>query len=177
MGIDVGVGKSENENILKAGSEAAGDALKKLGQDADVLIAFGAPSYNQQELLDGITNTSGETPLIGGTTAREISTLGLSINSVVVAALSLGGMDFGVGAGRNISGGEEKIGEMLASGLLEEISGENAKSLMVFPDGLAGDGLKIVRGCQNVRGDDFEMIGGALGDEQISGRCSSTTTE
>ena len=103
--------------------------------------------------------------MIGGTTAGEISTKGLSVNSVVVMALNSKDIKFHVGIGRNIGKGEVNAGKALAKSVLKKGSKKNANTLVMLPDGLAGDGLAIIKGVQQILGNDFEIVGGALGDE------------
>ena len=68
--------------------EAVNKALSELKSNvADVLIVLAAPKFEHQKLLDGITSITKKTPMVGGTTAGEISNLGLSTDSVVVMAL------------------------------------------------------------------------------------------
>ena len=103
LDLRVGVGVSTNTNDYNAGMEAAKRALENIGdKSADVLIAFAAPKFNHKKMLDGITSIAKETPMIGGTTAGEISTFGLSVNSVVIMALKSKNIGFHVGIGKGI---------------------------------------------------------------------------
>src|SRR3989344_8026315 len=85
--IKTGIGLSTHANEYSAGEEAAEKALESIGCDnPDALIVFAAPKFNHKRLLQGITSITKQTPMIGGTTAGEISTFGLSVNSVVILA-------------------------------------------------------------------------------------------
>ena len=84
MDLKVAVGISQLEDSKEAGRAAVLEAisLAKISEPS-FLFVFAAPSYKHQELLDGITEVT-NSPLIGGTTAGEISTHGYTQNSVVV---------------------------------------------------------------------------------------------
>ena len=166
LDLNTGIGVSTNTNDYNAGLEAAKRALENLGSKyPDAIIIFAAPKFNHQRMLDGVTSITKKTPMIGGTTAGEISTFGLSVNSVVVMALNSKDIKFYAGIGKGISKNEEKAGEELARNVLKKASKKNAKSLIMLPDGLAGDGLKIIKGTQKILGENFEIVGGSFGDE------------
>lgn len=166
LDLHIGVGVSTNQNDYNAGVEAAKRAIESLGdKNPDVLIIFAAPKLKHNKMLDGVTSITKKTPMVGGTTAGEISTFGLSVNSVVIMALKSEDIQFYVGMGKGISKNEEKAGMELARNVLKKTSKKNAKSLIMLPDGLAGDGLKIIKGTQKILGENFEIVGGSFGDE------------
>ena len=168
LDLKAGVGVSASSNPFNAGVEAANNAIAQLeGEKADFLIIFSAPKLAHQKMLNGIATIAKNTPMIGGTTAGEISTYGLSVNSVVVLALKSDDINFYGGIGKNISKSEIKAGSELARSVVKK-SGANkkhAKSLIMLPDGLAGDGISIIEGAKKILGENFEIVGGALGDE------------
>ena len=94
-----GVGQSSNRDSFKAGQEAVSDALGKHRGVPEVLIVFGAMCFDHRQLLAGITSVTGDIPMVGGTTAGEISTSGFSTQSVVIMALSSDRLDFTTGIG------------------------------------------------------------------------------
>ncbi len=162
----MGIGTSVLRDSYDAGADAVEKALKQLGnKNADAFLVFAAPAFDQKKMMKGVVSVSKKIPLIGGTTAGEISPKGLSVNSVVALALSSKDIRFHVGMGENISRNELKAGEQLARSALKGTSLKDAKTLLMFPDGLAGDGVRIVEGAKKVLGDNFEIVGGALGDE------------
>jgi len=72
--LRVGVGQSSNENSFKAGQEAISDALSKHPGTPEVPIVFGSTRFDHRQLLAGIMSIAGNIPMVGGTTAGEIST-------------------------------------------------------------------------------------------------------
>lgn len=166
LDFNTGIGVSTNKGDYEAGADAAKQAMDSLGKpNANALIVFAAPRFNHQKMLNGITSVTKQTPMIGGTTAGEISTFGLSVSSVVVMALNSKDVKFHVGIGKGIGNGEEKAGSALARDVLKNASKKTAKTLIMLPDGLAGDGLRVIQGVQKILGDKFEIVGGSLGDE------------
>jgi len=166
MGLNVGVGVSAHEDSYTAGMEAAKKALEELNSDkANVLLVFGAPKFNQQKLLDGVTSVTKKTPMIGGTSAGERSTKGLSVQSVVVMAMASKDVKFSVGLGKDIKKNAMKAGAQAAKAALKNMPKNIAKTFLITPDGLAGDGMSIVEGAQSVLGENFEIVGGSAGDE------------
>ena len=88
----IGIGHSTASDPRRAGVLAAADALE--GEDAALLVVFCSDAYDLDLLLGGIRERSGETPLIGCSTAGEIATGGPGDAGVVVMAL--GGTGFSV---------------------------------------------------------------------------------
>ncbi len=86
------VGRSGAEDAYTAGLESSSEALVR--DDAKLLVVFCSDSYDLAELLVGINERSGGVPLIGCSTAGEISASGAGDASVVVSAL--GGPGFSI---------------------------------------------------------------------------------
>jgi hypothetical protein len=160
----VGVGRSNNKDSFQAGREAATEALGKHRTSPEVLIVFGSPRFDHSQLLAGISSAAGDMPMVGGTTAGEISTSGFSTQSVVIMGLSSDTLDFATGIGLNMSRDEKGCGAALVDDIGNNISLKEALSLLIFPDGMGGDGLKVIEGIHSVLGTGFEIVGGYLGD-------------
>jgi len=166
LDLNTGIGVSVLTNSYKAGAEAADKALKHISpKKAEVIMVFAAPKFEQQKMVNGVKSVIKKIPMLGGTTAGEISTHGLSVKSVVVLALNSKDIKFHVGIGKNISKNEINAGMQLAKYVLKKSSKKSAKTLVMLPDGLAGDGLAVIKGAQKILGDNFEIVGGSLGDE------------
>ena len=101
--IHVGVGQSTLVESYQAGQEAIAEALDKHPGTPDVLIVFGSTRFKHKQLLEGIVSIVGEIPIVGGTTAGEISTNGFSTQSVVLMALSSDNLRFTTGIGKHMS--------------------------------------------------------------------------
>ncbi|TLU52469.1 MAG: hypothetical protein FDX12_01710 [Chlorobium sp.] len=160
------VGFSCHADSFSAGKEAALEAIGKHDGVPKVLFVFGAMRFNHRELLAGITSVAGDVPMVGGTTAGEISTNGFSTGSVVIMAFSNDELDFITGIGHDMSIDEAACSMEMANDILNNIEFDPDASLLVFPNGMGGDGLKVLDGLQSVLGKDFEITGGYLGDDE-----------
>ncbi len=163
--ITAGVGTSHQEDSFDAGSEAIRLAFEKTGGKADVLIVFGAMRFDHKALLSGIAAVAGDVPMVGGTTAGEISSEGVSEGSVVVMAISSPDVKFHAGIGRHMSRDEEACAREMIADVLSRTIIESTSSLLVFPNGMGGDGLKVLGGFRSVLERDLEISGGYLGDD------------
>ena len=166
--LSIGVGKSNHNDSHTAGYDAATGCLHQLGTTPDVLIVFGASHFDQKRLLKGIVSVTGDIPMLGGTTAGEISNAGISSQSVVIMGLSSPDFEFTTGIGPDMNRDEEACGAALVKHLLEKKKNslENPLALIVFPDGLGGDGVKVIRGLHRALDRDVEIVGGFLGDAE-----------
>ncbi|MBU2561167.1 MAG: FIST C-terminal domain-containing protein [Nanoarchaeota archaeon] len=166
MNMFVGVGTSRNENSFEAGKGAVKESLTALkGEKADILIVFASPRFKHAELLKGIQSVTGNVPMVGGTTAGEVSNNGFEEGSVVIMAIHSDKIKFKAGIGQNVHKDAKKAGIALVEDLEKRTADfAQAKTLLMFNDPLAGDGLEIIRGIQEKVGEDFEIVGGALGD-------------
>lgn len=161
-----GMGQSYHEDSFKAGQEAASEALSTHGKTPDALIVFGASRLDHRKFLAGIVSVIGKIPMVGGTTAGEISPSGFSTQSGVVMALSSDALDFTTGIGRNMSQDEPACGVALVDDIRSKHSLRDALSLLVFPNGMGGDGAKVIEGLHSVLGTGFGIVGGYLGDDE-----------
>lgn len=165
--MKIGTGMFKSEDAFAAGKGAAAAAWKGADGKADLVVVFASSRFDQEELLRGVVSVTGATPMAGGTTAGEISPAGFSEGSVVVMALRADKAKFVTGMGAGVRGGEVGAGKSLVSSITRKGKGlENAGALVMFSDSMAGDGLEIIKGVQSVLGERFEIVGGALGDDE-----------
>jgi hypothetical protein len=166
------VGQSGLTDARAAGKEAAAGAVA--ADDPKLLIVFCGETHDLDELLAGIRDVAGDTPLIGCTTAGEISTAGPGDAGVVMAAL--GGPGFAVataaadaGGGRLREAGAEVAGCL--AGIEQQIGQQIGPAdkphrvLLLLTDGLVGDQAEIVRGAYRVVGAGVPLVGGCAGDD------------
>lgn len=168
MPIKAGVGLSKNKNSSQAGYEATKFALKQCGIDKpDFVIAFASPVFDQQELVKGIAEATSNSPMVGCTSAGEITNEGPSTKSVVIMAIKSDSVKFYTGLGKNVKAGAREAGKAVASEVKEKVekSGGQMKAFIMFPDVLAGNGADAVRGVLDVLGEHFPVVGGAPGDD------------
>ncbi len=84
------VGQSRRRDPLAAGAEAAAEAVAKLGGAAPRLVlVFATTGYDQQPLLDGVRQVTGDAPLSGCSGEGIITQAGSDEGSHAVAVLAL----------------------------------------------------------------------------------------
>lgn len=165
--IHAGVGLSYASDSFQAGKNAVTDALERInGQIPQILIVFGAMRFDHRELLRGIQSVTGDIPLVGGTTAGEISTQGFSTDSVVVMAVASGQLRCIAGIGHNMSRNVYACTKEMINDILSRDTFDPDASLLLFPNGMGGDGTQILAGIHDLLGEHFEVAGGYLGDDE-----------
>jgi hypothetical protein len=134
-----------------------------LRDDPDLVVVFCSDSYDLTELQAGIREVSGDTPLIGCSTAGEIASTGPGDATVVVAALG-GGFavqtTIATGAAARLRESGADAGHCMSS-----IADSPYRVLLLLTDGLAGDQAEIVRGAHSVVGAAVPLVGGCAGDD------------
>jgi hypothetical protein len=168
MGIILtGNGVSTKKDSYNAGKEASLIAKKQLkGKTPDILIVFASPKFVHPELLEGITKIFGDVPMVGGTTAGEISSNGFSTDSVVIMAIISEELEFCTAISEHMSINEKQCARTLAETLKETVTFDNALSLIVFPNGMGGDGVKVITGLNEILNNTVEIVGGCCGDDE-----------
>lgn len=168
MAITAGIGSSKNKNASQAGYEATSIALKKCGcEKPDFVVAFASSIFDQKELVSGIREASKNVPMVGCTTAGEITNDGPTKNSVAVMAIKADSIVFHTGLGADVKKSAREAGKAVAQEVQKkaEQEGEPLKAFVMFPDVLTGNGADAVRGVLDVLGEHFPVVGGAPGDD------------
>lgn len=168
MSIIAGVGVSKNKNSYQAGYEAAKKALGKCGDTrANLVVVFASPSFDQNELIKGVNEGTGGIPLVGCSTAGEITNDGAMTGSVAVMVIASDTIIFHTGLGRDVKSGAFEAGKMVAKEIDDKAknSGNSLNAFVMFPDVLTGNGADSVRGVLDILGEHFPVVGGAPGDD------------
>src|SRR5215469_3593091 len=144
-----------------AGGRAADAAL--IYDNAKLLIVFCSPAGNLSDLIGQIRLRSGSVPLIGCTTAGEITRNGPRDGSVVVTALGGDGFLIGTAAAAGASHDLRGVGARAAR-CLPSPAGHPHRVVLLLTDGLASDQDEIIRGAYSVLGAGIPLVGGCAGD-------------
>jgi len=156
-----GVGSSTDQDARTAGAQAAREAL--LGPDASLLIVFSADSYDLAELVGGVRDVAGDVPLVGCSTAGEISATRAGDASVVVMALGGPGYSVATGAAQ-ATDGRLREASAEAAACVSQVAPGPHRILLLLTDGLAGDQQEVVRGAYRTVGAQVPLVGGCAGD-------------
>lgn len=155
------VGHSDLPGGHAAGAEAARAAIA--GRDAKLLLVFCWDGYDLKALLDGIAGVAPGVPLVGCSTAGEISGDGPGDGGVVVTAF--GGDGFTVAtAAAGVEDGALREAGAKAAECTSRLGPGRHRVLLLLTDGLAGDQQEVVRGAYSVVGAETPLVGGCAGD-------------
>ncbi|MFH1094284.1 MAG: FIST N-terminal domain-containing protein [Candidatus Omnitrophota bacterium] len=167
MTIAVGVGTSKEFESFAAGSLAAVNAIEKLGSnDPDFVFCFASSRFDHVQLVRGIKSVLPNAPLIGCTTAGEITNAGPAKKSVIILTIKSNSLHAAFGIGKNVSKNSRGAGQEVARDtVLKTRKGAIRHAFMMLPDGLNGNGVEIIRGIQEVLGTSFPIVGGSAADD------------
>ena len=155
------VGHSDDPDARAAGAAAAGRAVT--GPDPRLLVVFCSEEYDLPALLAGVNEVAGGAPVVGCSTAGEISSSGPGDASVVVMAL--GGPGFTVATGAADAGdGQLREASAAAAACVGQLGAAEHRVLLLLTDGLAGDQQEVVRGAYQTVGAEIPLVGGCAGD-------------
>jgi len=156
------VGRSASPDARAAGEEAARQALES--GKASLLVVFCSDAYDLPLLVRSISERSGGAPLIGCSTAGEISGFGPGDASVVVTAFGGEGFSVSTALATKASGRLREASAEVAAAIAH-VAQRPHKVLMLLSDGLSGDQQEVVRGAYSVVGAAVPLVGGCAGDD------------
>lgn len=159
-------GWSTHPEAGSAGQAAARMALRQLGsRPAQGVLAFGSSWFEQPLLLEGIRSVFPSIPLIGGSTAGEITPEGPKQRGCVVLALASEELALGVGVGNGINENPRLAGHQAAQQAVRNLKARTRSGLIFFGDGLLTGYTDVLRGIQDVLGTSSLVTGGLTGDD------------
>ncbi|MBI3333062.1 MAG: FIST C-terminal domain-containing protein [Candidatus Omnitrophica bacterium] len=165
MATLAGIGSSQVSDSFRAGVEAATQALQPLGsRQPDLVLLFASVRFDQESLLKGVTSMTGRAPLVGCSTAGEITSHGPSRRSVVIMAIASDSLRIATGLGRGISHKPREAGRQAAAEA-SRARLPNPHAFLMFPDGISGNVAEAIRGVQDVLGLSFPIVGGSAADD------------
>ena len=165
MDTKIGIGTSNSNITQTAGTEAIQSAIQQLdNQPPTFLILFADSKYDHPTLLNSISQVT-NAPLIGCTTAGEITPQGPSENSLIIVAFSTSQIHFSTGIGQNLSQQPVKAAEQAAQTALSQCrQPDTRKTFLFFTDGLTANQVAVLQGLQNILGENFEIVGATAAD-------------
>lgn len=166
MAIQSGVGSSKKSNdAFEAGRSAARLALDRMGAaNPDLTVVFSSVIFDQPGLLQGVQTVVGKSPLVGCSTAGEISSEGFDRRSTVVMTLKSNKLQCGTGLGEGLTRDALQVGRDVARNAVRK-NPANRFAFMMMSDGLKGNGASVIKGVQEVLGNSFPIVGGSAGDD------------
>ena len=152
---------SYKKPFTRISGQKFGETLcQKLGDFPKACWLFCSSKPGIESFVKGIVEAVGTEILVGCTTDGEISDLGISTKSAVLAGVVTDQIDFEVVKSNNIGKDPQNAGKKLA----EQFSSSTAY-IQIFSDGLTASGCGILKGIQSVLGNRIPISGGTAGDD------------
>ncbi len=137
------------------------------GVPPKLAVIFASSWHDPAALLRGVRSELGAVPIIGGTTAGELTPEGVLTHSCVVALLAGEQLSAGVGLGTDLTGNARAAGQRAAYTAAEPLKGQPRVGCLTVIDGLCGaQAIDAVRGMQEVLGTGA-LIGGWLSGDDL----------
>jgi len=114
MSISISVGVSNHEDSFKAGYQASDFALHRLGRSPKLAIVFASIHFDQDKVIQGVSNVIDKKMIIGTSSYAEISNLGVTRKSVVIFLCAMDDVSLQLNHTR-LQGIQEKIVNKLLS--------------------------------------------------------------
>jgi len=171
MRLHAASGSSEAHDAAEAGRAAATEAMNGLdGRTPALIVVFASVRYDLPALIRSIRAVTGDTPLVGETSAGHFrgGRLTEPASGVAVLAMTAGPYRFGIAVAEKLSAGGEAAGIELARSARAAL-GEDRRphaTIVIFVDGLAAEQQALVGGLHHVTGAAVPVIGGAAADDR-----------
>ncbi len=164
--IAIGIGTSADTDSFEAGVGAVNQALQEIISQTNIktniAFVFASSSFDHSAVLSGIKSVLGDAvQIVGASTAGEITKNGPTMrDSVAVMLLASDTMNCTAAIATNLTLDSTASGSHLAS----QLQPHDPALLMIFADGLKGNGSAVLRGISSVLGQHFPVVGGSAGD-------------
>jgi hypothetical protein len=133
------------------------------GAEPKVVLAYFSDSLDLTALAAGLHEAAGDVPVVGCSTAGEISTDGPSDHGVV--AVAIGGPGLSVEVGHAVGVGADPRGTASqAAACITSVSHLPHRVLLLLSEGLKGGQQDVVRGAYEVAGAEVPLVGACAGD-------------
>jgi hypothetical protein len=173
----VGSGSSRADDTVEAGRAAATAAMAALGETPPgLVVVYSSLAYDLPALLGAIRGVTGDTPLIGASSAGQLLD-GEFIppgSGVMVTVLGSGAYQFSTasvsGLAKDGAGAGRELARAVMAGIEE--SRPPYEALLVLTDGIASCLEEFALGIHQVMGAAVPLVGGAAGTDTALERTS-----
>jgi hypothetical protein len=159
-----GIGRSADPDPVAAAAAATHTALAG-GDDPRLLLVFAVDGQDFGALVAAVDDVSGGVPLVGCSSARELTVDGSTDDALVVIAL--GGAGFAVSTTAVPDAVEDpRDAGARAAACLGDVADRPHRILLLLTDGTIADQPEVIRGAYSVAGAGVPIAGGVTGDAQ-----------
>ncbi len=167
MSIKVGIGSSSKKDLFSAAKEAIWQAKADINNERiDLAIVFNSIDRISPAILNIITSSLGDIPILGCSTAAVISSAGIFKEGLAIMLLSLPeGIYLNTACAQEISTkGALNSGEELGEKLLYGFHGVRRDLTVILSDGMLTETSNFILGLQEKIGRSSPLIGGGASD-------------
>src|SRR5262245_50475844 len=164
-------GSSENHDPVEAGRAAAMQALAGLnGVPPALIVVYLSVRYDLPTLLGAVRSVTGDTPLVGATSAGHFRGADLTepARGVAVLAMTAGSYRFGLAEASGLSDDAMTAGSELVRAARAAAGPEPRPyaTLLRFADVMAPEQQALVTGIHHVTGTAVPVVGGGAADDR-----------
>lgn len=149
-----------HHDAYEAGLEAAEELLEQLGEPPQLLLAFVSTSLDPARALAGLREGVPGVSVAGCSSYAEINSHEALSGSLTVMGLRFAGVEFRTFS-HTLSDDPHAAGVAFA----KTVAHFDPSLLILFPDGLAYNATRLLRGIQSVLGERFPIVGGMAADD------------
>ena len=166
MGCAIDIGPS-SADIGRSAAKSAHESLA--GAPPKLALVFISPDHDYAKALEGIRAITGDTPLIGCSTAGEFSNTGPHSGAVGVSLIGSDDMEVRVGTAQGYT---DNVADAVATATRQFVSDDESvtsrglvgRTLMLLTDGLVGQAESVIDELLARLGMRYQLFGGAAAD-------------
>jgi hypothetical protein len=171
--IQVGFGSSKDPDARRAGAEAARMAVEGCGGEPSVAFVYTTVDYDLPELLAGVASQTGIAPVHGSTSFTGVLApngyLAAEKGVVAVLTMSTPYIEFGLGYSE-IGADAVAAGRAAAKMALAQPDVPGGMPEAVWLSATLGSEEGVLRGINEVLGEDVPILGGTAADNSLEGK-------
>ncbi|MBP9855532.1 MAG: FIST C-terminal domain-containing protein [Candidatus Omnitrophica bacterium] len=166
MATSIGIGFSQNSDVLLAARDAAFEAKTKLQQDEiHLAIVFNSIHYDPTITLPIINQVLRSQRLVGSSTAGLILSESVETRGIAVLTITSDDMNFGIASSEDYPLVDPfNIGALVANAAINDMGQSMRQVFLFFMDSQLRVTSELLKGMQSVFGNIFPIIGAGSSD-------------
>jgi len=166
MATHIGIGFSQEIDIITAGSSAALQAKANLNADKiDIALILSTTHYDPKQTVPAIREVLEDTKLIGCSTVGIIMSDSINTRGIAVLTIASDDMLFGIGSVENlVSQDIRQAGNILARNTLADFGHHSRQAFILFVDGHQENNSTLLKGIEEILGNIFPIFGAGICD-------------
>ncbi|MCM8792345.1 MAG: FIST C-terminal domain-containing protein, partial [Candidatus Omnitrophica bacterium] len=164
--MDVGIGISNQKDILSALNEALWQAKSQLGKEKPSIgFLFASPEFSSPSLLKTLRIYLPDTPIVGASTLAVLFNYKIYRHTLAICLLHSENLKISLSVVKDIEKKTALVaGEELGINLIQNFREEKRGFAMTFTTGPLENGSNLIRGLQKILGTSFPLVGACASD-------------